>query len=112
MLYTIIAILALTAIFGLTLLSFVLRNVETPKLIVILHGLLAATGLGFLLYYVAGNEPKPVESAVLLVIAALGGFIMVSRDLTGRPIPKWLAMVHGLIAVGGLIFLIVFTMNK
>jgi hypothetical protein len=112
MLYTIIAILALTAILGLTLLSFVLRNVETPRIIVILHGLLAATGLGFLLYYVYGNEPRPVESAVLLVIAALGGFIMVSRDLTGRPIPKWLAMVHGLVAVCGFIFLIVFTMNK
>ena len=112
MLYTIIAILALTAILGMTLLSFVLRNKETPKLVTVLHGLFAATGLGFLLYYTFGNEPKPLEATVLLVIAALGGFIMVSRDLTGKPIPKWLAVTHGLIAVSGFIFLLIFTLNK
>jgi hypothetical protein len=112
MLYTIIAILALTAILGLTLLSFVLRDQKTPRLVTVLHGLFAATGLGFLIYYTMGEEPKPIESAVLLVIAALGGFIMVSRDLTGKSIPKWLAVTHGLIAVTGFIFLIVFTINK
>lgn len=111
MLYTIIAVFALAAILGMTLLSYVLKSKETPKALMIFHGLFAATGLILLLYYVFGNSPGPVESAVLFVIAALGGFVMVAKDLTGKPIPKWLAVTHGLIAVAGFIMLLVFTMQ-
>jgi hypothetical protein len=112
MLYTIIAIFALAAILGMTLLSYVLRGKETPKGIMILHGLFAATALVLLLNYVFNNEPNPMESAILFVIAALGGFVLVARDVTNKPIPKWLAVVHGLVAVGGFVLLIVFTLNK
>jgi glucan phosphoethanolaminetransferase (alkaline phosphatase superfamily) len=108
MLYTIIGIFAIAAILGMTLLSFVLKGKETPRAIMILHGLFAATGLVLLLSYVFNNTPGPMESAVLFVIAALGGFVLVFRDLTGKPIPKWLAVVHGLIAVGGFIMLLAF----
>jgi hypothetical protein len=52
-----------------------------------------------------------VESAVLFVIAALGGFIMMARDVTGKSIPKWLAVVHGLLAVTGFVLLLVFAFN-
>jgi hypothetical protein len=58
--------------------------------------------------YIFGNSPGPVESAVLFVIAALGGFIMLARDLGNKPIPKWLAVGHGLLAVTGFILLLVF----
>jgi hypothetical protein len=112
MLYTIIAVFALAAILGGVLITHVLRNKETPKGIVIIHGLFAATALILLLVYVFGNKPGPVEAAVLFVMAATGGFIMVARDLSGRSIPKWLAIAHGLLAVTGFIFLIVFTINK
>ena len=112
MLYTIIALFALAAILGATLLTFVLRGKETPKGLAIVHGLFAATALVLLLTYVFGNKPGPVESAVLFVIAALGGFIMIARDLSGKTIPKWLAIVHGLIAVTGFVFLLVFMLNK
>lgn len=112
MLYSIIAIFALAAIMGMILLSHVLKSKETPKGVMIAHGLLAATGLVLLISYVFGDKPGPVESTVLFVIAALGGFILVARDLTGKAIPKWLAMVHGLVAVAGFILLLVFTFNK
>ena len=112
MLYTIIALFALAAILGATLLSFVLRNKNTPKSLTIIHGLFAATALVFLITYTFGNKPGPVESTILFVIAALGGFIMVTRDLSGKSIPKWLAVAHGLLAVTGFIFLLVFAINK
>lgn len=112
MLYTIIALFALAAIMGMALLSYVLRDKETPKGIMIVHGLFAATGLVLLLSYVFGDKPGPVESAVLFVVAALGGFIMAARDLTGKKIPKWLAVAHGLIAVSGFVFLLLFTFGK
>ncbi|WP_276134038.1 hypothetical protein [Polluticoccus soli] len=112
MLYTIIAVFALAAILGMTLLSYVLRSKETPKALMIFHGLFAATGLILLLSYVFGNSPGPKESAILFVIAALGGAVLVTKDLTGKPIPKWLAVTHGLLAVTGFILLLVFTFGN
>lgn len=78
----------------------------------IAHGLFVVTGLVLLLLYTFKGRPGPMESAVLFVIAALGGIILAARDLTGRSVPKWLAVVHGLIAVSGFIVLIVFALNK
>jgi len=112
MLYTIIAFFALAAIMGLALLSYVLRSKETSKPVMIMHGLFAATGLVLLLIYTFGDSPGLIESVILFVIAALGGFVMVGRDLTGKPIPKWLAIVHGLIAVIGFITLLIFAVNN
>jgi hypothetical protein len=107
-----IALFALAAIFGMVLISYVLRSKETPKGVMIAHGLFAATALVLLASYVFGNQPSPTESLILFVIAALGGFIMVARDLTGKSIPKWLAVVHGLVAVSGFIMLLIFTFSK
>ena len=111
MIYTSIAFFALAAILGTVLLSHVLRDKETPKAAVVTHGLFAVTGLILLILYVV-NNPGPVESIVLFVIAALGGVIMLARDLSGKKIPKWLGVVHGLIAVSGFIFLLVFAFSK
>ena len=112
MLYTIIALFALAAILGMTLLSYVIRDKETQKGAMVAHGLFAAIGLVLLLSYTFGNEPGPVESAILFVIAALGGFVLLARDLTGKKLPKWLAVTHGLIAVTGFILLLIFTFSQ
>jgi peptidoglycan/LPS O-acetylase OafA/YrhL len=111
MIYTAIAFFALAAILGMVLLSFVLKGKETPKGIVFTHGPLAAIGLILLIIYTI-NNPGPIESIVLFTIAALGGVVLVVRDLSKKPVPKWLAVVHGLIAVSGFIFLLVFAFGK
>ena len=108
MIYTAIAFFALAAILGMVLLSFVLKGKETPKAVVFTHGPLAITGFILLIIYSLKQGPGPTESIVLFAIAATGGLIMVIRDLTGRTIPKWLAIFHGLLAVGGFIFLLIF----
>jgi hypothetical protein len=41
----------------------------------------------------------------------LGGIVLFVRDITKKSIPKWLALVHGLVAVVGFIFLLVFTFS-
>jgi hypothetical protein len=46
---------------------------------------------------------------VLLVIAAIGGIIVFARDITNKPVPKWLAIVHGLVAVAGFLFLLLYS---
>jgi len=111
MLTAIIILFSLAAIFGLTLLTFVLRGKETPKGIVFLHGPIAATALILLIIYVVNNTVSPVPSMVLFIIAAIGGVILVIRDFTRKSVPKSLAVVHGLIAVTGLILLIMFVLK-
>ncbi|MDO6391545.1 hypothetical protein Q4E40_15510 [Pontibacter sp. BT731] len=108
LIYTSIGFFALAALLGMYLLTFVLRGKETPKAIVFSHGPMAVVGLVLLIIYIARGGPNPWESLVLFVLAALGGLYMISRDLTGRPIPKALAVGHGLLAVGGFVLLLVF----
>src|ERR1044072_6472766 len=68
---------AVAALFGLYLIARIFGGQLPPWLPVILHGLFAASGLLLLLYaaFIAGNAPTAViVAAVLLLIAALGGF--------------------------------------
>jgi hypothetical protein len=109
MLITAVAFFSLAALLGLFLLTFVLKGKETPKAVVFTHGPLAVVGLVLLLIYAFKHTPGPIESIVLFVMAAAGGLIMVFKDLTGKVVPKWLAVVHGLIAVAGFVFLLAFT---
>jgi hypothetical protein len=107
MIPTAIGFFALAAILGMLLLGFVLKGKHTPKAIVFTHGPLAAIGLLLLVIYCI-SAPGPMESMILFLVAAAGGIIMVVRDLMGKTIPKWLAVVHGLVAAAGLVFLLIF----
>ena len=60
----------------------------------------------YLLLYVTflAETPQPqtiVIAAVLLIIAALGGFVLLSYHLRKQALPKALAGVHALLAVAG-----------
>jgi hypothetical protein len=83
----------------------VFAGATPPWSAAILHGLLAASGLLILLYaaFLAGT-PQPqavIVAAVLLVAAALGGFVLVSFHLRKQVPPKALAAIHGLAAAAG-----------
>ncbi len=100
-----IVLLALAAVFGLYMFFRVFAGALPPWPAAILHGLLAASGLLILLYaaFLAGT-PQPqavVIAAVLLVVAALGGFPMVGFHLQRKVPPKALAAIHALVAVAG-----------
>jgi hypothetical protein len=104
--YTIIGLFALGAIIGMYLLSLVMQNKETPKVVAFIHGGFVALALVLLIVY-NNNNPGVMDSIVLFVIAALGGAVMIVRDLSGKGVPKWLAVVHGLVAVAGFVVLLV-----
>jgi|SRR6478672_5208030 len=106
--YAAIAILSLTAILGMYLLSLVLRSKTTPNGVAIIHGVLAVVAVVLLVVYSLGHETGTWESITVFLIAATGGIVMGYRDITGRSVPKWLAVVHGLIAVIGFILLLCF----
>ena len=112
MIITSIAFFALAAILGMFLLSFVLKGKETPKAVVFTHGPLAVIGVVLLIVYAFERPPGPMESIIIFLIAAAGGLMMIARDLTGKAIPKWLAVLHGLLAVSGFILLLVFAFKN
>lgn len=108
-LYIAIAFFALAAILGMILLSFVLRGKDTPKGIVFTHGPLAVIGFVLLLVYLFQRNPDPLESVILFAIAAVMGLVLVYKDLTGHKVPRSLAVLHGLTAVVGFVFLLLYT---
>jgi hypothetical protein len=112
MIWTIIASFALTAIVGVMLIGYVLRTKDTPKGLAFIHGIFAVISLVLLIIYVSGDGPGPTASLTLFVIAATGGFILITRDIMRKTIPKWLAIAHGLIATTAFILLVIFALNN
>ena len=112
LIYTAIAIFGMTAIFGMYLLTLVLRSKSTPKGVTIIHGAMAVIALVLLLIYCIGHSPGPWVSITVFGIAASGGFIMNYRDLTGKSVPKWLGIVHGVAALAGFALLIYFAFES
>jgi hypothetical protein len=108
LIYGALATFGIAALGGIYLLSLVLRDKQTPKLVALIHGLFAVTGLILLIVYCTKNTPGPVVSIGIFVVAALGGLILIYKDLTDNKVPKWLGIVHGLAAVSGYIALLVF----
>lgn len=108
MITTAIALFSLAAIIGIVMLNFVLQDKKPSRALVFTHGPLAVAGVILIIIYSTKRHPIPFESIVLFLIAATGGIVLVMHDLLGKPIPKWLGIAHGLIAVAGFIFLLVF----
>ena len=107
MLITTIILFAIAALLGVILISKVLQNKETPKTVVYLHGIAAATALVLLIIaYVNLGESLLFTSLLIFVVATVGGLIMFGRDITNKPVPKWLAIVHALAAVTAFIILL------
>lgn len=107
-----IALFIIGAIFGLIVLTAILRNQPTPKPVVLFHGLFVATALVLVLiaFFTGQQDKLLLISLGLFVIAAIGGFTMLFTDLLNKPIPKWLAIIHPLVAASGLVVLIVYVL--
>lgn len=112
MLYLTIALFAVAAVIGLIIANAIIaKKPSTPKGAVVAHGLFAATGLGLLIYYVIENtERSPKVSLILFVLAALGGAVLLVRDLQKKPGPVTLVVMHALIAVTAFALLLVFAL--
>jgi hypothetical protein len=81
-----------------------------PTWLAMLHGFLSAAALTLLIYagLTIGLPNLAVWASVLFVIAALGGVTMnLNYHWKMLPLPKWLVLVHGGIAVLGFILLLV-----
>ncbi|STX28999.1 Uncharacterised protein [Legionella beliardensis] len=101
-------VFAIAAALGIYLINYIFQDKNTPKGIVMIHGAFAALGIVLLILYFFSSQSSPVVSLILFILAALGGFYMVWRDVTLKPVPKFFVVGHGLIAVIAFICLIVF----
>ena len=108
-----IVLIAIAATLGAIMLYYLLTGRHIPKGLAFVHGPLAIAGLVVLICYavITTHHHKHYESIVLFSIAAVGGLVLFYKDITGKRIPKWLAVLHALLAITGFLFLLVHTMG-
>jgi hypothetical protein len=103
-------VLLFAAIGGLTLAVIRLRGAPWPPLWMALgHGVVAATGVGILIY-TAATQGIPTGAQVALgifILAALGGAVLLlGFHLRSKALPVPFVIGHGLIAAAGFILLL------
>jgi hypothetical protein len=103
-------VLGLAALGGLTLAVIRLRGAPRPPTwLALIHGAVAATGLGLLLYehFTTGIVQLAQIALGIFVLAALGGAVLfLGFHLNRKPLPIPLVLGHGLIAVTGFVLLL------
>lgn len=107
MIYVIVAIILIAGLLGALLLSYLLQNKNTPKGLVFIHGPLATVGVILLIVYTTLYQPGFFNAIMLFIVAAAMGFVLIYRDLTHKAIPKTLGIIHGSLALLGIIILLV-----
>lgn len=109
MLTTAAVLFAVAALGGITLATLHLRHRGLPMALAIGHGLLAAAGLVLLIVAVVGGSMGNllVTSLALFVIAALGGFALLSFQLRRLRLPTPVVLIHGLVAVVAFVLLLI-----
>ena len=80
-----------------------------PLVLAFVHGLLAASGLVALILAITqvGTPDLAKVSLVVFLLAAAGGFALISKHLRKLALPKALVIAHGLAAVVAFILLLI-----
>ena len=107
-LYCIISLFGLGALVGMYLLALVFQKKETPKFVAFIHGAFVTSALALLICYACNQHAGLTETIIIFLLAALGGITLLVRDLTKKPLPRWLAIGHALLAVVGFLYLLVY----
>ncbi|CAN5511961.1 hypothetical protein BH10BAC5_BH10BAC5_16520 [soil metagenome] len=107
MLYFLAGIFTLAAIFGVWVITFYFRKKRTNKKIVFIHGFFGGAGLMSFIVYISlpkANQDSLTPLLILLVAAFLGAVIF-SYDIMQKRAPKWIWILHPIIALIGVGFL-------
>lgn len=107
LIYALIAF-AIAAVGGLILAAHVLRDKFAPWALSVLHAAFGALGLVLLilLLFQGGASQTVLVGFGLLLVAALGGFLLASFHLRKRFPPKTIVVVHAGVAVAGFLTLL------
>ena len=108
---TAVVIFAISAVGGIVMAGIRFGGKpQPPTALAMLHGFLSAAALTLLIYAACtvGLPNLALIATVLFVVAALGGVYMnLNFHWKMLPLPKWLVLVHALIAVAGFLCLLV-----
>jgi len=99
----------ISALGGLIMAGIRFSGPNPPTWLAMLHGFLSAAALTLLIYAACtiGLPALAQLSILLFVIAALGGVVMnLQYHWKLLPLPKWLVVVHGSLAVLGFVLLL------
>ena len=98
-----IALFLIAAVGGLVMALRIFKGQLPPIFLAVLHGALAATALVLVLLLVmaGGVRPLLMYGAGILVVAALGGFLLLTFHVRKVPHPKAVVVIHALVAVAG-----------
>jgi len=111
MIYASIALFALSALLGLSILIKWLTDKEASRKVVYSHGIVAVVALVLLLAYATQHTDNfPLLSIVLFAVAAVAGIYLFVLDLKKKPGPLFIAFAHALVAVGAFVLLLVFAL--
>lgn len=103
--------LVLTALLGGTLLLYVFSNKETPKGLAIIHGTFAIFSLTVLFLAALLTRNNYMWGFLgFFVLVALGGLFLFFKDMTNK-IPKSVTLIHGTLAIIGLVSLVIFSFS-
>src|SRR5690242_916962 len=99
---------ALGALGGLYMAALAFKGKPLPVAVAVLHGLLGATGLvllivGVLMGLGAGTAKVAL---IILIVAALGGFYLLSFHIKKQQHPRAVIVIHALVAVIGFLTLL------
>jgi hypothetical protein len=100
---------AVAAVGGLVIAVMRFKGKPYPPMgLALVHGAVAAAGLVALIALVARGQgtPRATTSLVLFLVAALGGFGLFFYHLRKVALPKWLVVVHALVAVVAFLILL------
>lgn len=112
-------IFAIAALGGVTLAVLHFRaqgRSHPPTSLALIHGLVAAVAVIFLLIgiaatpdgFSAGLSSLAVVALLLFVLAALGGaYMFFGKHLRGEPLPNPVVVIHGLVAASALAVLLI-----
>jgi len=98
-----ILLFLIAALGGVILAVRIFRGDRPSGAVAFLHGTFAATAL-LLAVWVAvkpGAAPWLKYGTAALLLAAMGGFFLLSFHLRAKPHPKLVVVLHALLAVGG-----------
>lgn len=110
MMQTAAVVLTLSAVGGATMAVIRFGGKPHPPIwLAMLHGFLSAAAVTLLLYasFTTGLPRLANVALVLFVVAAFGGVVLnLNFHWRAIPLPKWLVLVHALIAVVGYLCLL------
>lgn len=98
-----IVLFLIAALGGLVMALRIFKSQLPPVILAVVHGALAATALVLVLLPVLAGSASPLLTygAGILVVAALGGFFLLTFHVRKALHPKAVVVVHALVAVAG-----------